>query len=80
MEELQEDHDAFGAVVGEEDGLEFFVTAAGDAHLVTGFQFYGVFGWRAELILTSLLELFDESISYGDRLFSECDQLVDSAG
>ena len=44
MEELQEDHDAFGAVVGEEDGLEFFVTAAGDAHLVTGFQCYGVFG------------------------------------
>ena len=44
VEELQEDHDAFGTVVGEEDGLEFFVTAAGDAHLVTGFQCYGVFG------------------------------------
>ena len=39
VQELQEDHDAFGAVVGEEDSLEFFVAAAGDAYVVTWLKF-----------------------------------------
>ena len=35
MEEVKEDYDTFGAVAGEEDGLEFFVAAAVDSHAVS---------------------------------------------
>lgn len=76
MQELQENYDAFGAVVGEDDGFKFFIVAAVYAYAVTGFK-----SVRFLLVLGQLLlELFDEFIGYRDRLRAERDELVDSTG
>ena len=75
MQELQEDYDAFRAVAGEEDGLEFFVAAAVDSHAVSGHKHYGLLRFFAE----SLFELVDEFVCYSNRLFAERHQLVHSA-
>lgn len=80
MQELQKDHDTFGAVVGEEDGFQFLVGATVYSNTITRLKGYGTF-WRfAELVLKPMFELVDEFICYGDWLFAERHQLIHSAG
>jgi hypothetical protein len=80
VQELQKDHYAFGAVVGEEDGFEFLVGAAVYAHTIAGFKGCGVLWYFSELVLEPLLKLVDKFVCYSDWLFAERHQLVHSAG
>ncbi|MNF16222.1 hypothetical protein D3C80_2191540 [compost metagenome] len=63
MQELEQDHDAFGTVAGQENRFQFLIAAAVDAHPVAGFECCGRYGCLVEL----LLQLLDEIVSDRNR-------------